>query len=85
MDLGKTAFILKRLYFCLILSFALILTQRLGRVEFLIRKSLGCVTEAGLFSSTSEGLDPLREKEASFKYQEVEVVALDQTEMKFEP
>ena len=42
-----------------------------------IRKSLGCVTEAGLFSSTSEGLELLRKKEGHpFKYQEVEVVAL---------
>ena len=42
-----------------------------------IRKSLGCVTEVGLFSSTSEGLDLLRKKEGHpFKYQEVEVVAL---------
>lgn len=43
-----------------------------------IRKALGCVTEAGLFSANLEGLELLRKKEGHpFKYEEVEVVALD--------
>lgn len=43
-----------------------------------IKKSLGCITEAGLFSATSEGLELLRKKEGvPFKYEEVKIVALD--------
>lgn len=43
-----------------------------------IKKSLGCITEAGLFSATFEGLELLRKKEGHpYKYREVEVIALD--------
>ncbi len=43
-----------------------------------IKKSLGCITEAGLFSATFEGLELLRKKEGHpYKYREVEVIAID--------
>ena len=43
-----------------------------------IRKSLGCITEAGLFSANAKGLELLRRKEGvPFKYQEVDIIAID--------
>lgn len=42
-----------------------------------IEKSLGCVTEAGLFSATEEGLSILRKKEGvPNKYEEIEIVVI---------
>ena len=42
-----------------------------------IERSLGCVTEAGLFSATDEGLSILRKKEGvPNKYEEIEIVVI---------